>query len=64
MTGPLSTLSVALEEMVDGAATFQAYLLRRVAADMADALDRQAMRDVEGADEWRDHTSKRTGYAS
>lgn len=30
--------------------------LRRAADDMADALDRAAMRDVEGAREWRDLT--------
>jgi hypothetical protein len=46
-------------ELVDGLATFQADLLRRAAGEMADALDRDAMRDIEGASDWRDPRSKR-----
>jgi hypothetical protein len=46
-------------ELVDGLATFQADLLRRAAAAMADGLDREAMLAVEGASDWRDPSSKR-----
>ncbi|TGT72930.1 hypothetical protein EN802_13710 [bacterium M00.F.Ca.ET.159.01.1.1] len=53
MTGPLSTASRALEEMVDVTADWTVGLLRRAGADMADALDRSAMLDVEGATDWR-----------
>ena len=40
-------------------APMQASMLRRTATDMADALDRAAMRDVEGDREWRDAKAKR-----
>lgn len=50
----LSDLGDPWAEMVDRNADWQADLLRRTAATMGDALDGQAMRDVEGAREWRD----------
>jgi hypothetical protein len=57
MTGPLSTASRQLEELVDVTADWAAELLRRTASDMAHALDEAAMRDVEGAAEWRNLSS-------
>ncbi|RUV07962.1 hypothetical protein EOA79_02415 [Mesorhizobium sp. M1A.F.Ca.IN.020.03.2.1] len=63
MTGLLSTASRALEEMVDSTADWAVELLRRTAAEMSHALDRDAMRDVEGAEEWRDVKSKENRYA-
>lgn len=64
MTGPLSTASRQLEELVDVTADWAAELLRRTAGDMADALDGAAMRDVEGAMEWRNLASKEQRYAT
>jgi hypothetical protein len=59
MTGPLSTASRQLEELVDSTTDWAVELLRRSADDMAAALDDAAMRDVEGATEWRDLNSDR-----
>lgn len=59
MTGPLASINRALAEFVDGVTDWQVDLLRRTATDMADALDRAAMRDVEGDREWRDAKAKR-----
>jgi len=53
MTGPLSTASRQLEELVDVTADWTSELLRRLADEMAHALDQAAMRDVEGPTEWR-----------
>ena len=61
MTGPLSTASRALEEMVDVTADWTVELLRRIAADLGDALDREAMGAVEGTEEWR---TKESRYAT
>ncbi|RUV84347.1 hypothetical protein EOA60_04485 [Mesorhizobium sp. M1A.F.Ca.IN.020.06.1.1] len=63
MTGLLSTASRALEEMVDSTADWAVELLRRTAAEMSHALDRDAMRDVEGAAEWRNLSSSRNRNA-
>ncbi|TPN34770.1 hypothetical protein [Mesorhizobium sp. B1-1-6] len=60
MTGPLSTASRQLEELVDVTADWSSELLRRAADDMVTALDRSAMRDVEGAEEWRNLTADRS----
>lgn len=46
-------------EFVDGLAKFQADLLRRAASELADALDRTARLDVEGASDWRSLTASR-----
>lgn len=54
MTGPLSAASRQLEELVDSTSDWAVELLRRTAAEMADALDHAAMRDVEGERDWRD----------
>lgn len=59
MTGPLAEIGPTWAAMIDGLADFQADLLRQTHARMADALDRAAMREVEGACEWRDLTAKR-----
>jgi hypothetical protein len=40
-------------DLLDAAADLQADILRRKAAEMADALDRDAQNAVEGASEWR-----------
>ncbi len=64
MTGPLSTASRALEEMVDVTADWVVDLLRRAGGDLADAIDRTAMQDIEGATEWRNLTSKEPRYAT
>lgn len=58
MKGPLSEISLALEEMIDGSADLQADVLRRVAGWMSEGYDRAAQRDVEGAEDWRDLNSK------
>ncbi|MES0168218.1 hypothetical protein NKJ87_19885 [Mesorhizobium sp. M0027] len=63
MTGRLSTASRHLEELVDAIADWSIDLLRRAAGDMAAAIDHAAMRDVEGAREWRDLNSNR-GFQS
>ncbi|MER8616000.1 hypothetical protein NKG99_03965 [Mesorhizobium sp. M1409] len=59
MTGPLSTASRQLEELVDSTSDWAVELLRRTAEDLAGALDHASMRDVEGATEWRDLNSNR-----
>lgn len=41
----------------------QVAALRRRAAEMAEALDRDAMRDIEGAREWRAPDRKEGRYA-
>lgn len=64
MTGPLSSLGLAWDQFADTVLAFQADLLRRTAGEMADALDRAAMRDIEGSRDWRDLTRKETRYAS
>jgi hypothetical protein len=64
MTGPLSTASRCLEEMIDTTTDWSVELLRRAGDDMADALNAAAMRDVEGAPEWRNLTSKEPRYAT
>lgn len=58
MTWPLSVASRDLEAMIDGAADFMAGLLRRVAAEMADGVDRAARLDIEGVSEWRNILAK------
>jgi hypothetical protein len=57
MTGPLSTASRQLEELIDSTTDWAVDLLARTGDDMAAALDHAAMRDVEGATEWRDLSS-------
>jgi hypothetical protein len=59
VTGPLSEFGLSWAEMVEIAADWQTDLLRRRAVEMADALDREAMRAVEGAREWRSPTTQR-----
>jgi len=63
MTGPLAAFNKACAEFIDELADQQVALLRRTSSDMADALDRAAQRDVEGAREWRDLTNTRNRYA-
>lgn len=53
MTGPLSTASRQLEELIDSTSDWAVELLGRAGEDMAGALDHAAMRDIEGAREWR-----------
>lgn len=64
MTGPLGTASRQLEELVDVTADWSAELLRRTAAHLSEALDGQAMREVEGGTKWRSFNSKEDRYAS
>lgn len=59
MTGPLSDFGRDWHEFADSLADWQVDLLRRAAGDMADALDRAAMRDIEGAAHWRNLNSTR-----
>lgn len=59
MSPRLSELAEPWRDMVESAADWQADLLRRTAEKMADALDRDAMRDIEGAREWRCPTNER-----
>lgn len=62
MTCRLSDLGRPWTEMaVDTDA--QVAALRRRAAEMAEALDRDAMRDIEGAAEWRDLQNTGDRYA-
>lgn len=64
MTGPLSAIGHAWEDFADHVADWSVDLLRRTAGDMADALDRAARRDIEGASDWRDLNPKEDRYAS
>ncbi|WP_181175026.1 hypothetical protein [Mesorhizobium sp. B2-3-6] len=64
MTGPLSTASRALDELVDVTADWSAEQLRRAADDMAAALDDAAMAAIEGATEWRTLATKDSRYAA
>ncbi|CAH2399164.1 hypothetical protein [Mesorhizobium ventifaucium] len=57
MTGPLSTASRQLEELVDVTADWSVDLIRRAGADLADALDHAARRDIEGERDWRNLTT-------
>ena len=59
MTGPLSTASRQLEELIDSTTDWAVELLRRSGDDLAGALDAAAMRDVEGECDWRDLTNGR-----
>lgn len=63
MTGPLASFGKEWAAFIDELADQQVALLRRTSSDMADALDRAAQRDVEGAREWRDLQNTRNGYA-
>ncbi|ESY89040.1 hypothetical protein X739_00660 [Mesorhizobium sp. LNHC220B00] len=64
MTGPLSTASRQLEELVDSTTDWAVDLLRRAANDMATALDLAARQDIEGTTEWRNLASKEHRYAT
>ncbi len=63
MSGPFAKLGRDWQDFADGIFTFQSQILRRVHGEMADALDRAAMRDVEGARDWRDLQSTGDRYA-
>ena len=63
MTERLADIALPWQQLVDNVADWSVDLLRRAGGDMADALDRAAMRDVEGAEEWRNLKSKDTRYA-
>lgn len=64
MTGPLSTASRQLQELIDVTADWSAELLRRSGDAMGGALDASAMLAVEGATEWRDLATKERRYAT
>lgn len=64
MPSPLAALGNAWDEFADHVASWQAQLLRRAGREMADALDRAAMRDIEGAAEWRNLASQESRHAS
>jgi hypothetical protein len=55
----LAEFGVSWTALIDATADWGAEVLRRHAAAMGDALDRQAMRDVEGARDWRSPTTTR-----
>lgn len=59
MTGPYADIGRNWAAMVDATADWQADLLRRAAGRMADALDREARRAVEGARDWRNSETRR-----
>lgn len=63
MTGRLSDLGQPWTEMVDSTDA-QVAALRRRAREMADALDRDARRDIEGASDWRDPQNTGDRYAN
>lgn len=63
MTGPLAEIGPSWSAMIDGLADFQADLLRQTHARMADALDRDAQSDVEGARDWRNLQNTGDRYA-
>lgn len=63
MTGPLAEIGPTWAAMIDGLADFQADILRRTHAEMATALDRAAMRDIEGARDWRNLQNTGDRYA-
>lgn len=63
MTGRLSDFGEPWTEMaVDTDA--QVAALRRRAREMADALDRDAQHDIEGASDWRDPQNTGDRYAN
>lgn len=64
MKGPLSEISLALEEMIDGTADLTSDVLRRTAGQLAEGYDQAAQRDIEGARDWRNLTTKEDRYAS
>jgi len=57
MTPRLADVGLPWQQLADLVADWSVDLLRRAGGDTADALDRAAMRDVEGAEEWRDLNS-------
>lgn len=59
----LADIGQAWDAMLDGLADSQVDLLRRKHSEMAAALDRAAMRDVEGATEWRNLQNTGDRYA-
>ncbi|MGS1095846.1 hypothetical protein ACVCNR_14810 [Aquamicrobium terrae] len=59
MTGRLSDLGQGWTELADQIADWSVDLLRRARDELAGGIDRDAMRDVEGARDWRD--LQRTG---
>jgi hypothetical protein len=59
MTGPLAALGLHWQDLADGIASMQANMLRRVARQMADGIDRDAQQAIEGARDWRDLAAKR-----
>lgn len=63
MPSPLAAFGEVWQHFVDGLADMQTDLLRRMAADMADAVDDEARKTVEGEREWRDMTRRR-GYVN
>lgn len=63
MTQRFADIALPWQQLVDNVADWSVDLLRRAGADMADALDRAAMRDVEGAEEWRDLSGSRNRHA-
>jgi len=52
--GPFAAFGHDWASMVDATADWAVDLLRRTAGHMADGIDRDAMRDIEGSAEWRD----------
>jgi len=60
MTGPLSDLGQDWADLADHIADWSVDLLRRARDQLAGGLDRAAMRDIEGARDWRDLTTKRS----
>ena len=59
MTGRLSDLGQDWAELADHIADWSVDLLRRARDQLAGGIDRAAMRDIEGATDWRDLSAKR-----
>ncbi len=59
MIGPLADIGDGWVKLADHIADWSVDLLRRARDELAGGIDRAAMRDVEGATEWRDLSTKR-----
>ena len=63
MTGSLANIDRAFDLLADGLTDVQVSVLRQTHRRLADEIDRAAMRDVEGASDWRDLQNTGDRYA-
>jgi len=63
MTGLLANLGQEWNDLADHIADWSVDLLRRARDELAGGIDRAAMRDIEGATDWRDLQNTGDRYA-